>query len=1231
MHNTHRRHLVDSEEADHEISISSDLARVTHKKRKLKKHLIAGGTVNYDDINFLIDTLHNFVYHPVERSEYKYLKLLPNDMTSELIKMPSTFNYKQVFDNIEFKFLGIHNNKAVFKRYSNNTKPCNVKIGFYDSDNVNLNDLTRPENVDKIMMLLSSELVVNNETPFILLPIMNFDLELNELKKYPKIYREVIKLRKNSSQHSLYIQITEHYFSHHWLSDYLRQKKLSVTEWRLLLFQVLQVILSLQNKWSNFRHNNLIVENIELYTRTPNKLVYFINETEFNIQTEHAFEIKIAGFENAVIPNLVNNRIAVNLQQNNPYYDFHIFLQSVVKLLGGIPEEIASFCNSVVPREYLKHGQITNLDESLFIAQQISEVYLPANILTRNEFFSEFKASQEEKSVRSASITNDASDNRPLIAKRKIKRVGIVARQEKTNKTQLRKIRKRLLKKRVVSESSDSLSVSSSPERELSSPQLGGSRYRRSLIGGDDLPQATNIKHNPFKPKQEKTLDIRRYQENPPYKKRSVTEAGYRPVVDVGFKYYGDATAQKQKTAKQDLIERVKFPAPQFAQYPLEIPVFNPAQIAPATLPFLTQPAQIPMINQYRIDLSNPAGDHVKVANIFEDILPERKSIDTFNSIDERFKIRDFIRAVLIGTGDGEIIDMTGKSKRSFLSHVKLLNFNPYATRKLQDNPYKNLPYGFMIWNSGFPVQYNPQYGTTMFPSDATALNTRIYRMSNADLYVNKIKGASYLNSEMWREIYYYEYVRQNILLKKLCPNFVMMYTYHRWQGCNIKFDEIAKMSNNPATKQLGIAGITIARQVKPIIPRGVPQDDPTYRLFPRSQLTNLGQRQPLLLHGGDVSATGEVIYDANTLLKDAYSGSAMNVLTEAPTYNILRWASRVYKVDSNIYRMVNTGYYDERIWRSIYFQIIASLCVLQKEGIVIRDFSLADNVYIKDLNTDGNNIGYWRYQIYGINYYVPNYGFIVLIDTNFKDLPLNDGFTLAHGRSRHKIESKMYLEEELKLTENKLYQLITSAGTGNELVINELNQKKNLIAAEIKQIPEILRKEAFENFKRVINTANFGRQFSNDDGVTPPTTITKILELMYTEALNDAEMNIAKYLTEHFQFFMNNRIGTYLNVEEVKNRNPDAGGDFQPGDMVVVPTVTNDFTWGVCIKKLTEGKVRVLFNQSANEGEKKMVIQDGDSVSYYGYPKANLPITQKSRPNEKLGDDDLLDSFVIN
>ena len=59
----------------------------------------------------------------------------------------------------------------------------------------------------------------------------------------------------------------------------------------------------------------------------------------------------------------------------------------------------------------------------------------------------------------------------------------------------------------------------------------------------------------------------------------------------------------------------------------------------------------------------------------------------------------------------------------------------------------------------------------------------------------------------------------------------------------------------------------------------------------------------------------------------------------------------------------------------------------MKLKQITFFEMTLRDNVYIKDLMNNEQSVGYWKYIIGGFEYYIPNHGFLLLIDSSYKDI----------------------------------------------------------------------------------------------------------------------------------------------------------------------------------------------------------------------------------------------------
>ena len=70
----------------------------------------------------------------------------------------------------------------------------------------------------------------------------------------------------------------------------------------------------------------------------------------------------------------------------------------------------------------------------------------------------------------------------------------------------------------------------------------------------------------------------------------------------------------------------------------------------------------------------------------------------------------------------------------------------------------------------------------------------------------------------------------------------------------------------------------------------------------------------------------------------------------------------------------------------SVLFQVFYSLCVMKEHNIKMYNFTLENNFFIKDLFYNHNSIKHWVYKIDDVEFFVPNYGYLVLVDSRYYD-----------------------------------------------------------------------------------------------------------------------------------------------------------------------------------------------------------------------------------------------------
>jgi hypothetical protein len=315
-----------------------------------------------------------------------------------------------------------------------------------------------------------------------------------------------------------------------------------------------------------------------------------------------------------------------------------------------------------------------------------------------------------------------------------------------------------------------------------------------------------------------------------------------------------------------------------------------------------------------------------------------------------------------------------------------------------------------------------------------------------------------------------------------------------------------------------------------------------------------------------------------------AYSGTTLILITEAPHHNLYQWASRIYERNGIVRKMISHGYHDENVWFGVIFQIVAALYVMQDHGIYMRNMTIEDNIYIKDLQNYGKAMGYWKYVINGISYYVPNYGYIVFIDSNFKDI-IPQGRTIERCRREYKIYTS-----------------------------NIIGKKYSL---------ENIRKKVFENYRNIINTNAFTKEHTQNNVTRPPDSIMKLLETM----MEDSEMDLGKIIAKYFRPLMNNRIGTLLKKDTEVPNIREITGQFKHGEMAVEVIEEELYKWCMVLESKENGIVEIITREDAKSND--FISKDVRIETLKQYSTSEK-IEQNTNPDINLSEDQLLETYLM-
>ena len=366
----------------------------------------------------------------------------------------------------------------------------------------------------------------------------------------------------------------------------------------------------------------------------------------------------------------------------------------------------------------------------------------------------------------------------------------------------------------------------------------------------------------------------------------------------------------------------------------------------------------------YHINLGGPNGDHTMATMIYEDALPPADIYSSYKTLKERNSLCDYVRGTFIKSDEGEFIDFKG-GPNSLNSRLKLIQLNPYNTNIYSSNPYKGLPNdkSFLIYKSCYPIVYDKESSLTQCNKHSTGMNVRAYKLNLKEFIIKYFNSKSKMSElkftkeiqiiidkmkekldtktkleeldpefvpykfDIWRDEIYYAWIRNKINQQNICPNFVSSYCYFINKEANISFAK-----------------------------NGILLEDLKDKSVPE-------------------------------LLSKEFTNCIMLLLTESPNQNIYQWSSNTYTKERGIHKMVNSGFKPETHWKSLIAQILIIFYTMDKYLFTIREMKIQNNFYVKDINIYGDTKQFWQYTIGNIDYYIPNYGHLVMFDHDYKEL----------------------------------------------------------------------------------------------------------------------------------------------------------------------------------------------------------------------------------------------------
>lgn len=324
--------------------------------------------------------------------------------------------------NCKIEYIKSGSSGHIFKGHMDDKNIAIKIVAYSKKGNYGLpSNKDRPENSEIRILKLLSNLVINKETPHIILPITSIYSSIdsftgnniiksvineNDKKSKEKIskYEEFVKRYKKGEYHDYCSILITEWADTGDLLDFIRTHslKLKLPHWRNIFFQIIATLAIIHQKYPGFRHNDLKANNILLQKTDNNKtqFKYLINDKEYIIPNI-GVQIKLWDFDFASIENIIENEKVlanwtnkINIKVNeHKYYDIHYFFSTLITK-GFYPDIIKSshidtsvkkFILRITPAKYLNIKKKDILKSGRFLLD--TEYTTPLKIIENDEFF----------------------------------------------------------------------------------------------------------------------------------------------------------------------------------------------------------------------------------------------------------------------------------------------------------------------------------------------------------------------------------------------------------------------------------------------------------------------------------------------------------------------------------------------------------------------------------------------------------------------------------------------------------------------------------------------------------------------------------------------------------------------------------------------------------------------------------------------------------------------------
>lgn len=1121
------------------------------------------------EIKNRIITLFDFVYNNTNLDNYEIKNIKPDKIVLEHIKITDKKKSEELLEELKngkFKLDKCKDGNFRFIRYDESF-PVLVLISSYKNKK-EMSDISSTINRDSFFSFLLSEKVLEKKFNFIELPIINFDIKCNDIIDLLKNYLDEDFIYKNKFSENFSVRIRERFFKSKTLLEHL---KTDVCDVKDILYQISLCLEQIKYYYPNFKHNDLDLSKINVYYKKDKGVVktYYVGKEKYEYISP-GFELKIGNFEKSCLKPII---------KDSKKNDLVILANNILKC--KLLKKIKCDENSIklIKKISSKSNSMNSIDP-ITPKEILKSVFKDSRILKKN------------------SIDNKKLDNNHnyYLGKKSLKIKGKVSRDfGDCSKMKYNKLIRKYVNKN----------------------QKGGFYSKPK-----PRPRRTDANDPGISNDQRMS-----------YKKHQMDKSRPREP---------DILAQQTVYQQQSAPPR-KNPT---LYPPAFIPTNNPTYNMTVPLnPWKYEINKMPIQNIYNISMADPRGDHSRLARVYEDITPGNEFGLSSININERIDSSNYIKRLMVKMKDGIDMSLSG-GEGSLLEHIKLMEINPYYyTDPYTDLPNDKFllytsayPIRYDSDRERIKLAKNSvglnlrMYGLTNeeirshmgVGLDNNTNNHPPWQELNYYIKIDEIvkKKKETQNLVMMHFWVYdrdsrikYDEIKKikdrNLTLPKIIQNDLKEHENHKEVIDNL----ILKLKHNFISRNGDDNTFEKNIQMfREMIYNNKINDDHIDQYF-KNQFgilkTRSKEAEADVKAEGEAKAkaeegegeTGAVVAGAEVhdnyldekfynlmkkQIRDAHisylkkSEISLGIVTESPTHTFIQWASPKYEGNGALKTQIQTGFHNYKVYESILFQFMHGMYILQKNNIYYENFNVEYNLFIKDIYTDDRDRKHWLYVVDGVKYYVPNYGYIGLIDSFFqkkdnKVITIENNSQDDNKRINEATIKELKKQDFIKITDDKQGQTWEPLGSFNKIlqVDADAESKSEDFQFTVKQYPDI-NERIFDNFKKIIDINFYNTTWLKNGANAIPDEFKELLIKIQNKI---KENNSSKNIKDYFEFFaglLNNRIGDKVTNTEMLNIDITK---FSPkvnkGEMVAIKD-DSGYRWGLVLEKtkLNKGEI---------------------------------------------------------